>query len=86
MNSSITVHTAIIISNGVIFLIHAYIPINNIQIVDLIEYLSRRLTKVSKHTIQNENPNVTLVISFDFAIAMKNHIVIGRNVRSIDKK
>lgn len=86
MNSSITVQVAININNGVIFLIQAYIPINNIHIVDLIEYLRRRFASVNSITIQNESPKVTLVISVLFASAMKNHIVIGKNVSRIDKK
>ena len=86
MNSSITVQVAIIINNGVIFLIQAYIPINNIHIVDLIEYLRRRFASVSNITIQAERPKVTLVISVLFASAMKNHIIIGKNVSRIDKK
>lgn len=86
MNSSITVQVAIITSKGVIFFIQAYIPISKIQIVDLIEYLSRRFASVNVIATHNESPKVTLVTSFDFAIAMQNHIVIGRNVRRIDKK
>ena len=86
MNSSITVQVAIITSNGVIFLIHTYIPINNIHTVDLIEYLSKVFASVNIIATQNERPKVTLVTSVDFARAMQNQIVIGKNVNRIDKK